>query len=112
MFFPFAGALAVAPKALTAKRKSGSFSVIRNSRLNGQAIEMVAVLRQGVICRRWLGDGDMVIQGFAIHNRCPPWRLAIEGIGEGLVFLEDGDFSLDILAHGDPGVTQGIAGTV
>jgi len=79
-----------------------------SSLLDGFAADMVAITSPGVVGSRRFGDFDLVIQGFGVNDFCLALGLVVQGIVEGVVFIEDGNVSFRILADGDLGVAHGI----
>lgn len=75
----------------------------------GFAIEVFAITSPGMVRGRCPGGLDLVIERFGIGDYGLAWRLVVDGVGQGFVFVEDGDFSLGVLADGDLRHAQGIA---
>lgn len=55
---------------------------------------------------------ELAIKGFVIDDFSLAGGILKEGVGEGDVFVEDGDFSLDILTGADLSIAEGIGGTI
>ena len=80
--------------------------------LDGFAVDTAAITAPGMVSRGRFGQPDMAIEGFAIHDFGLLGRFVEDGVGQGFVFVEDGNFSIGILADGDLSIAQGVAGAV
>jgi hypothetical protein len=49
--------------------------------LDGFAIEMTAIVAPGVVSGRWLGQFEMTIEGFDVHDISLTGRLLVDGVG-------------------------------
>ena len=79
-----------------------------SSLLDGFAADMVIILTPRMIRSRRVRDIDVVIQGFGVNDFSLALGLVVQGVVEGVVFIEDGNVSFHILADGDMGVAHGI----
>ena len=68
---------------------------------DGFAVQVTAILSPGVVGSRRLGGPDLTIQGFGIHDFGLADGFMVNSVGQRFVLVEDGDFSLEILADGD-----------
>ena len=73
---------------------------------------MLAVLPPGVVWGGGLGRLECLIEVFGLDDFGLAGELFEGGEGQGLVFVEDGDFSFGIFANGDLGIAQGVIWTV
>ena len=77
--------------------------------LDGFSIEVATeTLAPGMIWGRRFGSMDLPIEGFGIDDFGLADGLVKDGVGDGLMVVKDGDFSLGILTDGDLSITEGI----
>jgi len=69
---------------------------------------MFSITPPGVIGGRCPGGLDLVVEGFAVSDFGLAGSLMVDGVGQGFVFVEDGDFSLGVLADSDFCIAQGV----
>ena len=115
MFCPFAFegvALLAAHKAINANCRSISVCAIGRHFLNGFAIEVLAILSPGMVGSWWLGLLELQIEGFGSNHFSLARGLLEEAEFEGLVFVEDGDFSFWVFTNGDLRIAQSISWAV
>ncbi len=72
--------------------------------MDKRAIEMLAVLTPGVVGGGRLGRLESAVEIFGFNDFGLAGEFFERGIRQGLVFVEDGDFSFGVFANGDRGV--------
>ena len=80
--------------------------------LDGFATDAVAITAPGMVSSWGLVKLDLAIEDFGTHDFGLLGRPVEDGIGQGLVIVEDGDFSIGILTDGDLRIAQGVVGAV
>ena len=76
------------------------------------AVEMVAIGTPRVVGSRRLRGLELMIEGLGVDDFSLAGRLVIDRVGEGLVFVEDSNFSFGILTDRDLSIAQGIVWAV
>lgn len=90
----------------------GSVCAKGSALLNGFAIEMLAIGAPGMVGGGRFWKRSKVLELFGIHDLGLGREFLVGGIGEGIIFVKDGDFSFRIFANGDGCFPQGIGGAL